>query len=133
MKQPSLSSPVFSHKSGGKVASGHVPIRKVHVCMSSDRKVACHSQGGETRPNREAIDGCRVRVGSKAYSASNYKHGTCIGFWRDRADNVCLASVNSCIFHVNQLPSSRRPNMAWSGNEFTHPSTRTQTYMHSIL
>ncbi len=33
MKQPSLNSPVFSHKSGGKVAIGHVPIRKVHVSV----------------------------------------------------------------------------------------------------
>ncbi len=57
--------------------------------LSSDRKVACRSQGGETWPSRGAI------VRSKAYSASSYKRSTCscVGFWsyRDRAANVCLA------------------------------------------
>ncbi len=28
--------------------------------LSSNTKVACCSQGRETRPNREAIDGCRL-------------------------------------------------------------------------
>ncbi len=78
---------------------------------------------------------CYLRVCSKAYSASSHKRGTCVGFWRDRAATVCLASVKSCIFHVNQLSSSRRPNMAWSGNEFegSMPNTRTQTTMHLSL
>ncbi len=58
------------------------------LVLLSDRKVACRSQRGETRANQEAIDGCRLRVGSKAYSASSYKHGTCVGVWRDRAANV---------------------------------------------
>ncbi len=49
------------------------------------------SQGGETQPNREAIDKCRLRVGSEL---SSYKCGTCVGFWRDHAANVCWASVN---------------------------------------
>ncbi len=40
----------------------------------------------------------------KAYSAYSYKRGACVGFWRDRAASVCLASVNWCILHVNQLP-----------------------------
>ncbi len=62
--------------------------------LSSDRKVAVHSQGGETRPNRGAIDGCCLRVRSKAYSAYSYKRSTSVGFWRDRAANVCLAGVN---------------------------------------
>ncbi len=43
--------------------------------LSSDRKVVCRSRGGETRPNRRAIDGCRLRVRSKAYSASSHKRG----------------------------------------------------------
>ncbi len=73
---------------------------------SSDRKVACHSLGGETRPNWVAIDGCRLRVCSKAYSAYSYKRGACVGFRRDHVANECLASVNWCIFHVNQLLSS---------------------------
>ncbi len=73
--------------------------------LSSDRKVACRSQGGETRPNRQAIDGCRLRVRSKAYS---HKRGACVGFRRDRAANVCLASVYWCIFHINQLATEYR-------------------------
>ncbi len=99
------------------------------------RKVACCSQSVETRHNRRAIDGCRLRVRSKAYSASSHKRGVCVGFWRDRAANVCLASVYWCIFHVNQLPSSRRPNMALAGNEFEEsmPNTRTQTTSRILL
>ncbi len=93
--------------------------------LSSDKKVAARSLGGETRTNRGAIDGCRLQVRSKAYSAYSYKRGTCVGFWRDCAAIVCLASVNWCIFHVKQLPSTRRPNKAWSGSEFEEsmPST----------
>ncbi len=34
------------------------------------------------------------RVRSKAYSLYSYKRGMCVGFWRDRAANMCLASVN---------------------------------------
>ncbi len=64
------------------------------VNLSSDRKVACRCQGRETRPNRGANDGCCLGVGSKAYSPSSYKHGTCVGFWRDRAATVCLGSMN---------------------------------------
>ncbi len=47
----------------------------------------------------------------------------------------CLASVNSCIFHINQLPSSRRPKIAWSGSEFEQslPNTRTQTTSRNLL
>ncbi len=41
--------------------------------------------------------------GSKAYSAYSYKRGTCVGFWRDRAVNVCLASVNQCQVLVLRL------------------------------
>ncbi len=40
--------------------------------------------------------------------------------WRDRAAGVCLASMNWCIFHINQLPLSRRPNRAWSESELTN-------------
>ncbi len=63
--------------------------------LSSDRKVACRSHGGETRPNRGAIDGyrLRLRVRNKAYSASSYKRDMCVGFWRDSAATVCLASM----------------------------------------
>ncbi len=60
----------------------------------SDRKVAAHSQGGETQPNQGTNDGCRLRVRRKAYSTSSYKRGTFVGLWRDRVANVCLASVN---------------------------------------
>ncbi len=53
------------------------------------------------------LDGCRLRV----RSMSSYERGTCIRFWRDRAANVCLASVNSaCILHIifiNQLSSGQ--------------------------
>ncbi len=106
-----------------------VELNKLLSLLSSNRKVACRSQGGETRPNRGAIDGCCLRVRSKAYSASSHKRCTCVGGWRDCAATVCLASVNSCI---NQLPSSRRPNMAWPGSDFegSMPNTRTQTNMH---
>ncbi len=41
-----------------------------------------------------AIAWCHLRVRSKAYSASSHKRGAFVGFWRDRAANVCLASVN---------------------------------------
>ncbi len=133
MKQPSLNSPVFSHKSSGKVTIGCVPIRKVHVCMyvcvqlpRADRlprfsienvskrpdyptvvycgvilvfgtaviQQECCSQGRETRPNREAIAGCSLRVGINVYSTYSYKCGMCVGFWRDCAANMCLASMN---------------------------------------
>ncbi len=99
--------------------------------LSSDRKVACRSLGGETRPNRGDIDECHLRVGSTTYSMNSYKRGMCVGFWRGHAANVCLASVNWCIFHINQLPSSGRPNKAWSGNSFE--DTHTQTTSHNLL
>ncbi len=103
--------------------------------LSFDRRVAARSQGWETRPSRGAIDGCHFRVRSKAYGASSYTRGVCVTFWRDRAANVCLASVNWCIFHVNQLSSSKWSNMAWSGSEFdkSMPNTRTQTTSHNLL
>ncbi len=44
-----------------------------------NRKVACHSQGEEIQPGREAF--C-----SKTYSASSYSW-----LWRDRAATVCWA------------------------------------------
>ncbi len=82
--------------------------------LSSDRKVASHSQGGETRPNREVIARCRLWVGIDVYRASSYKRGMCVEFWRDRAANVYLASVNWCIFHIL---SSRQPNMVSLKNQ----------------
>ncbi len=100
--------------------------------LSSDRKVAARSLDEETRPNRGAIDGCRLRVRSEAYSAYSYKRGMCVGFWRDSVANVCLASVNWCIVHVNQLPSCRRPNMAWSGSEFQESMTLVLRLHHAI-
>ncbi len=107
----------------------------MYVAAVIDRKVACRSQGGETRPKRRAIDGFRLRVSSNAYSAYSYKLGTCVRFWRDRAANVCSASVNRCIFHINQLPTSRRPNLAWSESKFekSMPNTHTQTTSRNLL
>ncbi len=91
------------------VYHGAVPAFCRCSVLSSDRKVAARSQGGETRPNRGAIDRCHLQISSKAYSSSSYKCGACVGFWRHRTATVCLASVNWCIFHVKQLLSSRRP------------------------
>ncbi len=66
---------------------------------------------------------------------SSYKLSTCVGLWRDRAANVCMASMNWCIFHINQLPSSRRPKMVWSGSEFEESTIiiLTQTTSCSLL
>ncbi len=99
---------------------------------------SCHPTGRwlatlwvKTWPNGGAIDGCCLRVGSNAKSAYSYKCDTCTcaRFWRDRAANVCLASVNWYILHINQLPSSTRPNLAYSGSklEESMPNTHTQT------
>ncbi len=123
----------FSIENASKRLDYPASCTSLLLLLSSHRKVAFCSQGVETRHNRRAIDGCRLRVRSKAYSASSDKHGVCVWFWRDCAAKVCLASVNWCIFHVNQLPSSRRPNMAWPENEFEEsmPNTRTQTTSRS--
>ncbi len=51
--------------------------------LSSNMKGACQSQGGQTRPNRGAINGCRLWVCSKTYSASSYKRSMCVVFWRE--------------------------------------------------
>ncbi len=61
MKQPSLNSPVFSHKSGGKVAIGHVPIRQVHVCMC-----VCVQLARADRVLRFSIENASKRLGYPA-------------------------------------------------------------------
>ncbi len=52
----------------------------------------------------------------------------CVGLWRDRAVNVCMDSVNWCIFHINQLPSFEE-SMIIILTQTTSCSLLLQTYM----